>query len=160
MNRFFAGFDLKNVRRTVLVLMCLNAAFWLYFWIDIGFRVTPYDGPRPEFHGDMLPEYVWYGRGVPYPEVSSQALSLKLMRAGQQPTHAIVKFLSLQVMNRAYPPVYVYRGEIFGGVSYAGYQVLATRVLSFVQWYLIARLLDWLISKRRDQMAFIRSHQH
>ncbi len=157
MKRLFAGYDLKNVRRTVLVLMFLNAAFWLYFWIDIGFRVTPYDGPRPEFHGDMLPEYVWYGRGVPYPEVSSQALSLKLMRAAQQPTHAIVQFLSIQVMNWTYPPVYVYRGETFGGVSYAGYQVLATMVLSFVQWYVIARLLDWLIAKGRARTALMRS---
>jgi len=126
--------------------MCLNAAFWLYFWIDIGLRLVPYQSGQLESHGNILPEYVWYGWAVPYPQ-DWDALSLRLSREAQQPAGAIVKFLSLQVMNRAYPPVYVYRGETFGGVSYAGYQVFATMILSFVQWYLIAGLLDWLISK-------------
>lgn len=144
MPELLSPFRLQGVRKTVLMFICLNAAFWLYFWTDLGFRLVPYQGAQPEFHGHILPEYVWYGRAVPYPQ-DWWAPPLRLMRTGQQPAYSIVKFISLQVVNRVYPPVYVYRGETFGGVSFGGYQVFATMLLSFFQWYAVARLVDRLI---------------
>src|SRR5215510_4638503 len=140
---------MKKVRRAVAVLILMNAAFWLYFWIDVAGRVTPYSGPRPISHGNQLPAYVWFWRGLAYPDVSEFAPSIRIMRVVQQPTLAIVEKVVILVLNKVYPPVYVYQGETLGGVSYAGFQVLATMVLSFAQWYGIARLLDWIIHRRK-----------
>jgi hypothetical protein len=140
---------MRRVRGTALLFICMNAAFWLYFWIDVAGRVTPYSGPWPISHGNQLPAYVWFGWGLDYPGVSEFAPSIRLMRVVQQPTLAIVERVVIHVLNRVYPPVYVYQGETFGGLSYAGFQVLLTMVLSFGQWYGIARLLDWVLHKRR-----------
>jgi hypothetical protein len=133
------------------LVLGLNTLFWILFWIDIGFRLAPYDGMRPEFHGNLLPEYVWYGRGVPSPE-DSDAPSLSLMRAVQQPVYTVVKYATLQIMNRMYPPTYIYRGETFGGVSYAGYQVIGTMVLSFIQWYGVAKVVSIITHRRLMRM--------
>ena len=140
---------MRKVSRTALLLICMNAAFWLFFWIDVAGRVTPYSGPRPVSHSNMLPVYVWFGWGLDYPYVSEFAPSIRLMRVVQQPTLFIVERVVILVLGSGYAPVYRYEGETFAGLSYAGFQVLATMVLSFGQWYGVARLLDWVIHKRR-----------
>jgi|KBSSwiStaDraftv2_1062776.scaffolds.fasta_scaffold00911_19 hypothetical protein len=130
--------------------MFANAAFWLLFWIDIVYRATSYAGPRRIFPG--FPDYVWFGWGLD-PEGADFAPSIGLMRLLQQPTLALVERAFSLLLNRVYPPAYVYLGERVGGISYAGYQVLVTMVLSFGQWYVIARLTDW-VAKRRNELPW------
>ena len=127
----------------MLIVLGLNFSFWSVFWISVGSLTVRYEGPFQETHGNLLPEYVWLGRALPASEET--ALFMRLARSWHRPAYDIARTGLLAAFDdTTEADGYYYEGQTYLGTSYAGYQIVATMILSFGQWSLIAAFLGRL----------------
>ena len=96
-----------------------------------------------------MPTYVWGGRAVPYPS-DVDSLPYQLMKRMQQPAYTIAKLASWKIVKLT-GFKFRWGDETFHGMSVGSYQIAATVVLSFFQWFLIAKLVAWLILRWRGR---------
>jgi hypothetical protein len=137
-----------NLRTWALLL---NGVFWVCFWVYFILAAKVDD---PKFCMDHChPAYAYWGHGVGY---NANPFSLAFMRAMaylQFPSFIVTK-LAENVLTRE-PLAGAFNqgipnlsgGIVFLGISFDGYQLLLTMLLSFVQWILVAKILSWLIQK-------------
>ena len=143
-------------------VLLLNGAFWIYFWACFVSASLPNDGRHCMDH--CLDPYVFFGRGI---GLNFNPLALPFMKQMvwvQMPSFSVATVLQNimpgqhsqwllfsapdQPGFRLFPGNYDGSGgKMLLGISMNGYRLLATMLLSFVQWLLIARMLNWLILK-------------
>ena len=134
----------KLSSRSVVCLMVVNGIFWALFGIDFAFRMVPHQRQDPGFD-DAVPEYIWFGRAIPYYD-DVKSVPYQTMKRIQQPAYAIVQGASRVAVKFGFP--YRWGDETIFGISLGGYQILATMFLSFAQWYFIGRLIRRLFGLR------------
>jgi len=124
------------------LLVLANAVFWLIFAVFFTVLSQPYK-PHPLEFEEITLSYHFFGRALP--EIDSGtgvALPPPLIKAGyaiQRPS-----FLAAR-------PFYWYfnsRGTVvdhlYARISVGGYYLIVVCFLSFVQWHLVGRLIDFL----------------
>jgi hypothetical protein len=148
------------------ILLALYCAFWIYFWACFTSASLPNDGRHCMDH--CLDPYVFFGRGIGL-NFNPLALSfMKQMVWVQMPSFSVATVLQNALPGqhsqwllfsppdqpdfRFFPGNYDGSGgKMLLGISMNGYRLLATMLLSFVQWLLIARMLTWLILRLRNR---------
>lgn len=148
-----------NVRT---VLLALNGAFWLYFWL--AFMVASQPNDQRFCMDGCLDPYVIWGRAI---GLGTNPLIYPFMKAivyVQLPSFSIATLvqnafagasgrrLLVGVLGEAGsglfggPPSWL-GGRLFLGISVNGYRLFFTMLLSFIQWLLIARGIAWLAQR-------------
>ena len=139
---------LTHLRRTgVRLTLLANLVFWIVFWMLFFAQSEPYKPHRPRFE-EVFPYYIFFGRGL---HMIDPGTGAGLPPALIEVAHAVQKLSFL-----AARPYYWYfdrRGivvnELYGGISVGGYFLLLVMLLSFLQWYAVGLVIDWLLAKRR-----------
>jgi len=118
------------------LLLLANAVFWVAFAIYFQSNSRPYKPHTPMFE-EQSPLYTYYGRALP-----AEQYMTPLMR-----TTRFIQWPSFFVAR----PFFWYfdrhgiDGErVYGGISITGYYLLIVCALTFLQWYLVGLLADYL----------------
>jgi hypothetical protein len=143
------------------LLLC-NALFCIYFWVSFALVSQPDNG---HFCMDQcFDPYVFFGRGVGLSMNPQVFFFMRAMVLVEMPSFAtatlIENFLTGEPARRLLVGVFgdfayslfpghpnLAGGVLFAGISFNGYRLLGTMLLSFVQWFLIAKILSWLARK-------------
>jgi len=125
--------------RFVRLLLLANGVLWLVFALNFVANSHPYS-PHPPMFEEQSPLYAYYGRALP-----AEQYMTPLMR--------ITRFLEWPSFFVARPYFWYFDSHgidgarRYGRVSVTGYYLLIVCLLSFLQWYLVGSLTDYV--KRR-----------
>jgi hypothetical protein len=143
-------------RFVVSCFLLANLLFWVYFWVDFGLRAERYV-PHPPAFEEILPFLVVAGLAIPTVEPIQyewnwRALRLAVMIhlpafSATQPLIWIGNWLELR--HEEEPGELGFWDKTFLGTSMGGYRLILVMLLSFLQWYLIAILLAWFVTRFR-----------
>jgi hypothetical protein len=116
-------------------MLIANLCLWVYFWLAFGHSSEPYD-PRPWGHMPVDP-YSFWGRAI---GLTRSSLTYPFMKA----TFWIEfpSFLSVALFRKAFLSG-VSGDTFFAGISVGGYELLVIMLLSFMQWYIVA----WMVQR-------------
>ena len=137
------GLKSRGARLTVAGVLLANTGFWCWLWVDITSRLEPYEH-RPLRFEEVLPTYIFFGQALPFPQ-DYTAPSLRAMRVIHWPCDELSIWASWAAVRRfRLVEITLWRVETIGGVSVAGYQLISTMLLSYLQWLLIAFVMTSL----------------
>jgi hypothetical protein len=158
----------RNQRALVVVAPIANCVFWAYFWTCFA-RAARLDSRLCIDH--CLDPYTFFGYGIGLNFNPLALPFMKLMIRVQLPSFAIATI----VQNVLFGPHDTsmmagifgdnstgflanvpngFGGKLVGGISINGYRLVVVMLLSFVQWILLARLLNWwILRSRRDRTS-------
>lgn len=138
--------SLRRYHRPVIaIVLGINIIFWAWFWIEVVSALVPYQRTPVTFEYDP-PSFVWFGYAVP-PSEQYDFLPFWLMDRVQMPANLLSRYAIWGLLDWRASGEYIFRGETFAGTSPVGYIVFSTMIVSFVQWYVVGRVLSWLASK-------------
>jgi hypothetical protein len=127
-------------RRVALrVVLIANAVLWLLVWGAFARASHPFVEHRPVWEERYPLVIVFHHAALPDFELKlfSPVLLLHL------PSTVVARLIEISVANR-HPEVWEHE---FIGTSLHGYTVLATMLLSFLQWYWTARAAIWFVRR-------------
>jgi hypothetical protein len=131
------------MRKLLMVILIANACLWAYFWLAFAHASQPYD-PRPWGHPPVDP-YCFWGHAI---GLTTSSLTYPFMKVAFWVEFPA--FLAVALFRKAFLSG-VSGDTFFAGVSIGGYELIATMLLSFLQWLIFAwtarKLLAW-ISRR------------
>jgi hypothetical protein len=125
-----------------LFFMLANALLWIIFWGGFFSESFPYPKPQTPGEGAYVTEVVAHRAISP-----EKPLNLRTFYR-----MALIADLPAFVVTRVAInlPTAGYRSPVLhSGTTVAGYELICWMVVSFLQWYLISRLLSWLMSTIR-----------
>lgn len=131
----------RRKRAIVVWFIAANFLFWVYFWLDLSGRLVSYQ-PHPPAFEEILPAYVFEGWGLPLEEWNARPL--QLARMIQAPCFWITHPITWAVNKR--PHLW---DKTFLRIAPHGYRFIAIMILSFGQWYLVARAVAGLLARRQ-----------
>ena len=129
-----------TTRTTAILLLTANLVFWICFWVDFSRRLVPYREHHAVFE-QVLPMFVFHGKALPAAEQMT-ARPLRLAQQVQMPSFLAVRPV-VYTLNQK-PSAWE---ETYWGISPWGYLLIVITFLSFLQWYLVARLIGWVVSR-------------
>ena len=121
--------------KPVKAMLVANLCFWTYFWLAFAYASQPYD-PRPWGYLPVDP-YSFGGHAI---GLTRSSLTYPFMRVAfwiEFPS-----FLLVALVRKAFLSG-VSGDTFFAGISAGGYALLVTTLLSFIQWYIVA----WVVQK-------------
>jgi hypothetical protein len=136
--------------RIVVSALAFNALFWLYFWISFALAAEPYD-PHPQgAHFPTNPLTVW-GYSIGLVERLSDHVSWILVMIVQFPSlvaATLFRHVGFVIAKHTFDPSSpapfpFTQGWTLAGIDTLGWVVITTMLISFLQWYLIGRLVSW-----------------
>jgi hypothetical protein len=134
----------------VKLLLIANLCLWVYFWLafaQASYRYRPDPLGHPAGTG-----YTYWGHSIAVTESGLKYPFFKTVFYVQLPS-----FMIAVLVERVFdPPLISHR--FFVGVSMAGWSLLATMLLSFLQWYLVALVVQKLWRRRSRHPLAAPSH--
>lgn len=127
------------MRSTAILLLSANLILWIFFWVDFSRRLVPYKEHPPAFE-EVLPVFVFGGKALPNEQMGAPLL--RLMERVQMPSFLAVRPVVYTLNHK--PSTW---DKTFLGISPWGYLLIAVMFLSFLQWYLVARCVGWLVPR-------------
>jgi len=124
--------SIRNISNLASVILAINLLFWIWIAIDIVQNIQPWTDREPEFE-EIVPVYK-FGRQAILASSDHKMLSLQIMRTVQQPTYFIVVKVANYISNGSWD-------KRLGSLSIGSFVIIATMVLSFLQWGTLA----WLV---------------
>lgn len=125
--------------RLAAVFLAANLVLWVTFWVDFSRRLAPYHAHAPQFE-EMLPLFVFGEKALPNDQMGAPLL--RLIERVQMPSFLAVRPVVYALNQR--PSVWE---KTLLGISPWAYLLMTVTLLSFLQWYLVARLVSWLVTK-------------
>ena len=156
--------EVQRKRRTlVMIALIANCVFWAYFWACFA-RAARLDSRSCIDH--CLDPYTFFGYGIGLNFNPLALPFMQLMVRVQLPSFVISTILQnvlfgshdttvLSGIFGDYGAGFLanvpngFGGRLVGGVSINGYRLVLVMLLSFLQWVVLARLLNWWISRVR-----------
>jgi hypothetical protein len=124
----------ENMGRVVKLLLVANLCLWIYFAAAFAHAAQPYDS-RPWGHPPVEPYS--FGGYVVGSTVSIYSYAfMKITYWAELPSFVFVSAVMRLVFGR------LASDRIFAGISLPGYKLLAVLIVSFLQWYLIGRIVE------------------
>jgi hypothetical protein len=124
----------EPLRKLQKLMFVANLFVWAYFWLAFAHSAVAYD-PRPWGHIPVDP-YVFGGHAIGLTKSSLTYPFMKLTFRIEFPSFLCVALFRKEFLSGV-------SGEpLFAGISAAGYELLVIMLLSFVQWFLLARVIQ------------------
>jgi hypothetical protein len=118
------------------LFLLANGVFWLVFAISFAERSYVYK-PHVKIFEEASPPYILWSRAFPFEQYMSPLM--RATRIIQWPSfYAAIPF-NLYFSQRG-----VVVDHLYAGVSVGGYYLLLVCLLSFLQWYLVGLLIDYV----------------
>lgn len=119
------------------VLILANGIFWLVFAINFAAKSYAYH-PHVKAFEEPSPPYIIFGRAFPFKDYMTP-----LMR-----TTRLLQWPSFIAAARPYFWYFnshgIYGETLYHGISISGYYLIIVCVLSFLQWYAVGGLVDYV----------------
>jgi hypothetical protein len=134
----------RNIRQLILVFFSLNMLFWVWLGFDIVNNLQSHEN-RPPIYEEIVPVYKFGDQAIPS-KADHAMISLETMRTIQQPVYFFVtKMANTNAISGGS------WDERRGALSIGAWVLIATMLLSFLQWGIIAFGLGSIIQmlKRR-----------
>lgn len=130
------GFNVRVQKPTRLQfsLLCLNSILWIWFWAQVFQLPHQYENTQLE-----PPMFRAFGHADPWPGLGSFRFVTRIAVVPNLPTFALVRVAGFAVPNSVALSI--------RGFDFVGLRVLWTTALSFLQWYWLARLIEWGAAK-------------
>jgi hypothetical protein len=128
---------MHRLQRITSSALLANLALWILVWVDLAFRLVPYEPHRPRFE-EQPPVIVFGRRALPLSQM--HATSLLVLEVVQAPSFLAVRPL-VHVFNRN-PGDW---DRTFFRISLWSYLLIVVMFVSFLQWYLVGRFVLWLL---------------
>jgi len=125
--------------RSVYVLLSVNAVLWAIMWWGFFARSAPYPTVKIPAEGAYTMEVVAHRAAQPG-IAPTRFASYNAAFFPNLPSFIATNFLFNAAFKEPRPDLYL-------GTTVVGYQLICWMLLSFFQWYLVARLLIWLSGK-------------
>jgi hypothetical protein len=113
----------------IKVLLIANLCLWIYFWIGFARASYPYK-PNPLGHPAGT-GYTYWGHSIAVAESGLKYPFFKAVFYPELPSFAIAVLIE-----RVFDPQLISH-RFIAGISMSGWSLLATMLLSFLQWYLV-----------------------
>jgi hypothetical protein len=126
----------KVVKLSLIANLCL----WVYLWISFALASEPFR-PRPLGHYPVDP-YTYWGHTIGLTRSSLTYPFMKVAFCVESPS-----FLLVALVQHALPNRIIYE-RIVGGISMRGHELLIVMLLSFLQWYIVGRVIEKIWGKR------------
>jgi hypothetical protein len=122
--------------------MLANVVFWLFCGIFFVVKSKPYSPHKPIFE-ERAPDVIYFGRAFSYLENEKPILLVRTAQFVQSPS-----FYAASPLNWFFSGRGITVDREYWGISVGGYYLILVCLLSFLQWYLVGLLIDF-IQKRR-----------
>jgi hypothetical protein len=122
----------------VRVICAINLLFWIWLWLDVIHNVHPFTD-RVQAFEEIMPVYKFGSYAIPA-KADHEMITLKTMRVIHQPAY----FAVVRVANRVSDGSWDQR---WGSLSIGSFVLIATMLLSFLQWGIVA-WLAWNMIQR------------
>jgi len=133
--------------KPVKLLLVANLLFWIYFGIAFARASYPYRREVWNYTAPTAPAgYTFFGHTVGVRESAFQHPFFRGMFYAEFPSFALARL----GQNLLFP--HVTGDQLFAGISEGGWRLLVVVLLSFVQWYFIAWVVQRLWHRRADWM--------
>lgn len=120
------------------ILLLANASLWLIFLVFFMFKSHPYTPHKPIFE-ERSPELIYFGRALSYLENEQMIPLIRTIRLVQLPS-----FYAASPFNSFFSRRGTSVDHLYWGISLGGYYLFLVCLLSFVQWYLLGFLIDYI----------------
>ncbi len=135
-----------KVRRAGLprLLMLINGVFWLFFGANFVMVSQPYQ-PHAKHFEEESPPYIFWGHALPFEQFT--APFVRVAHLVEMPSfYAAVPF------NFYCSHESIVVDDLYLGVSEGGYYLILVFLISFLQWYVVVLLMQFVIRHlRRDR---------
>lgn len=118
------------------VLVVANVLFWLVFAVYLVSQSYPYRPHRILFE-EVPPSYIFWGCAFPVEKYMSPIM--RATRFIQAPSFYASTPFFWYFDSRG-----VFVNDLYAGVSVGGYYLIIVCLLSFAQWYVTGRLVDYV----------------
>jgi hypothetical protein len=136
----------KSQNNFKIFLIILNLIFWILFWIVFFFAACPYQSePTGEYDKTIV---TVIGRSVTLEESKSVN---SFWNSG-----IVLEFPSFMVASliaRMIDPQFA-GDNVFMKTSESAWIVILAMCLSFLQWYFVGSLIQYLVKRKRDDSVF------
>jgi hypothetical protein len=119
-------------------LLLGNACLWLILRVFFVLKSYPYIPHKPIFE-ERSPELIYFGRALSYLENEKMIPLIRTIRLVQLPSFYAASPFNLLFSRRGMAV-----DQLYWGISVGGYYLLLVCLLSFVQWYLVGVLIDYI----------------
>jgi hypothetical protein len=133
-----------HFNRVLAVFLGLNGIFWVWFWYEVARNAVPYVD-RPPGYEELSPGYKFGGSALPW-DSDVRLEAFRVLHVSQEPT--------LFVVGRIMASVQRDWSIRFGALSIGAWVLMATTLLSFLQWWLIGsglRLVFGWVTRTRGR---------
>lgn len=129
------------------VVFCLNIVLWTALWVNFGLnsRVVRSGSDQPD---DAYTELIVAHRAASPAIYSSRNWSYRGAFVASLPSYLITHV----IFNLAFGTVR--EPQLYLGTTVAGYELMCWMIVSFLQWYLVARLLIWIRAALQGRADF------
>jgi hypothetical protein len=136
--------------RFAWLLILINALFWLTFAVLFATHTVAYSPHQLKFE-EVTPSYIFFGRALQMIDsgtgVGIPPLLIEISYTIQKPSSVAARTFFRYFHDRGITVEHTY-----GGISIGGYYLLLVCLFSFLQWYLVGFLIDYL-SRRLTEKA-------
>lgn len=136
-----------NARAVVVsVVLCLNVVLWAALWVNFGLnsRAVRSGSDQPD---DAYTELIVAHRAASPAIYSSRNWSYRGAFIASLPAYLITH----AVFNVAFGAVR--EPQLYLGTTVAGYELICCMIVSFLQWYLVGRLIGWFMRRKQYAVA-------
>ncbi len=114
-----------------MVLLLLNSVFWIWFWVELSSKLSPFEDRPPEFE-EIVPVYKFWGVALP-PNADVHLAVFRTLHIIQAPALFLVARTTTLIGNRGWE-------ERCGSLSIGAWVLVLTTLASYFQWLLIGLL--------------------
>lgn len=131
--------QLRTRKRMVTIFFLANTLFWVYFWTAFALSSEPHE-PRPWGHFPV-DEHTFWGHSIGLTKSTQLYPFMRWARRVQFPSFVAV----IVIENLFFREIGA--GTTLLGISFQGWRLLVVMLVSFLQWYLVARILRHLCAR-------------
>jgi|SRR5579864_1307604 len=130
---------LLSFSRLVIGLISANAVYWLAFLANFLLKGYLYN-PHVKLFEEPAPPYIIWGRAFPFDQYMSPFM--RASRILQWPSFYAASPLNVLASSRG-----IVVDKQYWGTSVGGYYLILVCLISFLQWYLVAIFVDYLVRR-------------
>jgi len=135
----------RKWRRIVPVLLGVNTTLWFVFWVGFFSESTAY--PALQIPGEGAYSSLVVAHRAASADLYNHDICYQISFLPNFPSFLMTRAGFNTVLRGYRSP------ELYFGTTVAGYELICWMIVSFFQWYLIGRMIGWLMRSKPHSVA-------